>query len=298
MFKKTPENPQFDLFSTPSTQMGRREAKKYDDPHGWHNLFYANVTSKIDETVFSTLFKEGNMGAPNASIRVIIAMSIIKEGFGCSDEELFEKCQFDLLVRKALGLFSLSDVVPSIDTYYLLRRRICEYENRHGVNLMEKSFEQLTGNQLSRFKISGKSVRMDSKLIGSNIAWYSRFEIIHNTFRGFIKGLGESGLLLLNPKLRKQVVLFLEEDAGEMVYRLNSETIGEKISSLGRLIYQVLKRLSETTAGYDLLHRVFHEQYEVVKGQTILRPKEDIAAKSVKTTMTPMPIIGKKEVKR
>ncbi|MDS1032818.1 transposase [Porphyromonadaceae sp. NP-X] len=287
MFKKTPENPQFDLFATPSTQMGKREAKKYDDPHGWHNLFYANVTSKIDETVFSPLFKEGNMGAPNASIRVIIAMSIIKEGFGCSDEELFEKCQFDLLVRKALGLFSLSDVVPSIDTYYLLRRRICEYENRHGINLMEKSFEQLTGNQLSRFKISGKSVRMDSKLIGSNIARYSRFEIIHNTFRGFIKGLGESGLLLLNPKLRKQVVLFLEEDAGEMVYRLNSETIGEKISDLGLLIYQVLKRLSETTPGYDLLHRVFHEQYEVVKGQAILRPKEDIAAKSVQNHNDP-----------
>ena len=287
MFKKTPENPQFDLFSTPSTQMRKREAKKYDDPHGWHNLFYANVTSKIDETIFSPLFKEGNMGAPNASIRVIIAMSIIKEGFGCSDEDLFEKCQFDLLVRKALGLFSLSDVVPSIDTYYLLRRRICEYENRHGVNLMEKSFEQLTGDQLSRFKISGKSVRMDSKLIGSNIAGYSRFEIIHNTFRQFIKGLGESGLLLLNPKLRKRVVLFLEEDAQKMIYRLNTETIGEKISSLGRLIYQVLKRLSETTPGYDLLHRVFHEQYEVVKGQAILRPKEDIAAKSVQNHNDP-----------
>ncbi len=159
MFKKTPENPQFDLFATPSTQPGKREAKKYDDPHGWHNLFYANVTSKIEETVFSPLFKEGNMGAPNASIRVIIAMSVIKEGFGCSDEELFEKCQFDLLVRKALGLFSLSNVVPSINTYCLPGRRIYEYENRHGVNLMEKSFEQLTGNQLSRFKISGKSVR-------------------------------------------------------------------------------------------------------------------------------------------
>jgi hypothetical protein len=227
------------------------------------------------------------MGAPNASIRVIIAMSGIGEGFGCSDEELFEKCRFDLPVRKALGLFSLSDPVPSIDTRYLPGRRICEYENRHGVNLMEKSFEQLTGDQLSRFKISGKSVRMDSKLIGSNIAGYSRFEIIHNTFRQFIKGPGESGLLLLNPKLRNRVVLFLEEDAGEMIYRLNSETIGEKICSLGRLIYRVLKRLSETTPGYDLLHRVFHEQYEVVKGQAILRPKEDIAAKSVQNHNDP-----------
>ena len=287
MFKKTPVNPQYDMFSTPSTQMGKREAKKYDDPAAWHNRFYANVTSQIDETIFAPLFKQGNMGAPNASIRVIIGMSIIKEGFGCSDEDLFDKCQFDLLVRKALGLVSLSDVTPSIDTYYLLRRRICEYENQYGVNLMEKSFEQLTSDQLSTFKISGKSVRMDSKLIGSNIAWYSRFEIIHNTFRGFIKGLGDRGMLLLNPRLRKQVLLFLEEDARKMVYRLNSETLGEKISSLGELIYQVLKRLAETTTGYDLLHRVFHEQYEVVKGQAILRPKEDITARSVQNHNDP-----------
>ena len=287
MFKKTSVNPQYDMFSTPSTQMGKREAKKYDDPMAWHNRFYANVTSQIDETIFAPLFKQGKMGAPNASIRVIIGMSIIKEGFGCSDEDLFDKCQFDLLVRKALGLVSLGDVTPSIDTYYLLRRRICEYENQYGVNLMEKSFGQLTSDQLSTFKISGKSVRMDSKLIGSNIAWYSRFEIIHNTFRGFIKGLGDSGMLLLNPRLRKQVLLFLEEDAPKMVYRLNSETLGEKISSLGELIYQVLKRLAETTTGYDLLHRVFHEQYEVVKGQAILRPKEDITARSVQNHNDP-----------
>jgi hypothetical protein len=32
MFKMTPENPQFDLFSTPSTQMGKREAKKIITP--------------------------------------------------------------------------------------------------------------------------------------------------------------------------------------------------------------------------------------------------------------------------
>ncbi|ULB33536.1 hypothetical protein [Proteiniphilum propionicum] len=72
-----------------------------------------------------------------------------------------------------------------------------------------------------------------------------------------------------------------------MVYRLNSETLGEKISSLGGLIYQVLKRLAETTTGYDLLHRVFHEQYEVVKGQAILRPKEDITARSVQNHNDP-----------
>lgn len=298
MFKKTPVNPQYDMFSTPSTQLGKREAKKYDDPGSWHNRFYANLTSKIDETIFSPLFKQGNMGAPNAFIRVIIGMSIIKEGFGCSDEDLFEKCQFDLLVRKALGLVSLSDVTPSIDTYYLLRRRISEYENEYGVNLMEKCFEQLTSAQLSSFKISGKSVRMDSKLIGSNIAWYSRFEIIHNTFRQFVKGLGDSRILLLNPKLRKQVLLFLEEDAQKMVYRLNSQALGEKISTLGGIVYQVLKRLEDTTDVTAFFIVFSTNNTRSSKDRPSFVPKRISRLRAFKTTMIPMPIIGKKETRR
>ncbi|WP_249225900.1 transposase [Bacteroides xylanisolvens] len=214
-------------------------------------------------------------------------MSLIKEGFGCSDEDLFEKCEFDLLVRKALSLLSLSDETPSLDTYYLLRRRICQYELETGVNLMEKCFAQLTSDQLSRFKIFCKSVRIDSKLIGSNIAWYSRFEIIHNTFRHFLKGLGESRHTLLNPKLGKLVEAFEREDAQKMVYRLNSESIETQLSSLGLLIYQVLKRLNEKTIGYALLYRVFHEQYEVVKGAAIPRPKEEISAQSVQNLNDP-----------
>ncbi|WP_308285162.1 hypothetical protein [Prevotella sp.] len=42
----------------------------------------------------------------------------------------------------------LTDVTPSIDTYYLFRRRICEYQERTGIDLMHLCFEQLTGNQI------------------------------------------------------------------------------------------------------------------------------------------------------
>jgi hypothetical protein len=63
------------------------------------------VTSKIDESISRPWFKKGNVGEQNTSIRVIIGMSITKEGLGCSDEELFEKCQFDLLVCKDRGAF-------------------------------------------------------------------------------------------------------------------------------------------------------------------------------------------------
>ena len=79
------------------------------------------------------------MGAPTASVRVLVAMSILKEGFGCSDEDLFEKVEFDLLVRKALGLVSLDDVPPSPDTYYLFNRRLCHYHEHTGIDLLWRS---------------------------------------------------------------------------------------------------------------------------------------------------------------
>ena len=136
MFKKTDPNPQLDIFTAPSMQLGSRASKKYSDPNAWHNQFYSLVTTKIDEEIFKPLFPEGKKsGRPNVSIRILVAMSVLKEGFGCSDEDLFEKCEFDLLTRKALGMELLTDVTPSIDTYYLFRRRICEYQERTGIDL-------------------------------------------------------------------------------------------------------------------------------------------------------------------
>ena len=165
MFKKTALIPQLDMFTAYSMQLGSRASKKYSDPNAWHNQFYSLVTTKIDEDTFKPLFPEDKKnGRPNASIRILVGMSVLKEGFGCSDEDLFEKCEFDLLTRKALGLELLTDVTPSIDTYYLFRRRICKYQEETGIDLMQQCFELVAGNQVRLLRISGKSVRMDSSL--------------------------------------------------------------------------------------------------------------------------------------
>jgi hypothetical protein len=88
-----------------------------------------------------------------------------------------------------------------LDTYYLFRRCICDYADITGENLMETCFSRLTKFQASKFKISGKSVRMDSKLIDSNIAWYSRYELIHKTF---LQRLGELGSIIYAVLVRVQ----------------------------------------------------------------------------------------------
>lgn len=81
---------------------------------------------------------------------------------------------------------SLDDKLPSLDTYYLFRRRVCAYHDEHGVDLMKECFERLVGGQVRELGISGKCVRMDSKLIGSNIAKCSRYELVHRTLAKFL----------------------------------------------------------------------------------------------------------------
>ena len=285
MFRKTESTPQLDLFTAPSNILPRRAQKKYTDEKAWHNQFFKLVTSRIDEESFRPLFEATPMGAPNASVRILVAMSILKEGFGCSDEDLFEKCEFDLLARRALGLEMLDDKLPSLDTYYLFGRRLTEYEQRTGINLMERCFEQVTGEQIKLFKISGSSVRMDSKLIGSNIAQYSRYELIHRTL---CKVLRQDGVMtMLNPKLRKGAEVWLGEDSGKTVYHSNKDEMAQRLVRIGLYIYAVLKRLKDDAPGYALLHRVFHDQYVVEKGRVELKDKHKVASDSLQSPDDP-----------
>ena len=285
MFKKTDPNPQLDMFTAPVMQLGNRASKKYSDPNAWHNQFYSLVTTKIDEEIFKPLFPEGKKsGRPNASIRILVGMSILKEGFGCSDEDLFEKCEFDLLTRKALGLELLTDVVPSIDTYYLFRRRICEYEEASGVGLMQKCFEQVAGDHVRMLKISGKCVRMDSKLIGSNIARQSRYELIHTTLVKFLKA---NNISVLSPEQQEQAKGYLEEDSSKTVYRTDADTLQNRLALIGGFIMEILAAYQDTAPVYGLLHRLFDEQYTIEDGKAVLRDKKSVKADSLQNPNDP-----------
>jgi hypothetical protein len=98
MFRKTPELEQIALFTAPESIYAGKTLKIYRNKMGWHNQYFQQVTSRIDESLFIKLYCEDN-GAPNASIRVLISMMILKESTGISDQKLFEDCRFNSLTR-------------------------------------------------------------------------------------------------------------------------------------------------------------------------------------------------------
>ena len=285
-FKKSKQQSQPDLFATASFSLPERERKYMDDELSWHNEFRRNVLMNIDEEILRPLFVEGNMGAPTKELRILIAMRMLKEGCGCSDEQLYENIRFNLVWRQAVGLFNISDECPSIDSYYKLFRRIAEYEqnNSEHVNLYKKIYQDLTSKQIKKYKIAGRTIRMDSKLIGSNIAWFSRYEIIHETFR---KQVSEQETMRITDQLYRQKALdFLAEDASKTVYRSDDETLAQRLLDLGIVISHVLAMRGEGEV--SLLNRVFHEQHDVDKdGNITVRDKKLISSTSVQNPNDP-----------
>jgi hypothetical protein len=274
-----------DAFSSPIEYLKDSTMNYYLKNDSWHNLFRKQVVMRVDESIFSVLYTELT-GAPNASIRVLVGMMILKEAHGWSDEQMFENCNFNLLTRSALGLMTLEDSVPVASTYYLFRRNLVFYNKENGVDLYKKCQEQITASQILEFNVSGKQVRMDSKLLGSNIAWLSRYELIHETLRLFIAEREEFIYKKSMSKDEFSLIKSIQDETGnKVVYRSTKSEIDTRLIALGKLMYRfVLLFKSNNYGEYQTLKTVFEQQYSVSKDKMVLPlENEKISAKSIQS---------------
>lgn len=288
MFRKTLKEQQLGIFSSNDNLLSGKSKDYYQQADSWHNIFRKQVTMRIDETLFRKLFSE-KMGAPNASVRILIAMMVLKEANGWSDAQLFEHCRYHVLVRSALGLLNMDDVIPTESTYYLLRKRIVDYEKTTNINVIEEAFASITQGQAKEFEVSGKSIRMDSKLLGSNIAWYSRYELVHETLRLFYKELKSGGSFTIDNSLREQLDMILKEEGNKVVFHHSRDEIKSKLQQIGMLIDKLLLLypLPQCTA-YQTLCKVFTQQYRMDENKLLVtRDKEEITSGSVQSPHDP-----------
>lgn len=245
------------MFSNMDVHLSERKAKLLSDPGGWHNLFYKNIVRPLDESRFSVLFCENN-GRPNAPVKVLVGMMILKEGNGWSDEQLFDQCRFNIKVMKALGLAHLKDDVPVESTYYEFRGRLAKYNEDHDRDLIKESFAQVTGRQLEYYNVSGQKIRMDSKLMQSNIRRQTRLELILEAVRKHLDNVDISKLTDLGEKDQELLKELKEKKPTNITYPLDNAQKKELLQRLGVIIARLLEDASQGC----LLQRVFEEQYE------------------------------------
>ena len=70
---------------------------------------------------------------------------------------------------------------------------------------------------------------MNSRLIGSNIAWYSRYQLVYETF---LKCINEDTTNPFPSKLKEKVLVLLHKNAKSVIYTSVQDTIAAKLQNI------------------------------------------------------------------
>ena len=285
MFRASANSSQIDLFSNIEQFLREPDQKKLNAPNAWHNVFLDQVTKRIPEERFCSLFDEAN-GRPNAPVRLLVGMLILKEGFGWSDEQLFEAVHFNLLVRRALGLLNLTDEVPVESTYYLFKQRLYRYQVETGINLLQEVFQELTKGQAKRLGVVGEKLRMDSTLLGSNLANCTRLQLIISCLQEFYKSLTAEQKACLSEADRELLERLCAKRASQFVYALEEGSKQAWLESLGELLRRLQQNASlQSSPRSALIARLLLEQYQIEgeEQRVVLKPAKEISADSLQS---------------
>ena len=287
MFKKSTTNRQIDFLGNVSSNLDPTRVETLNDPEAWYNQFYEHVFSRFDESCFEVLYSS-TMGRTNAPIRTLLSMMSLKEGFGWSDRQLYEQIGFNLLVRRALGFENLSDAPPVASTYYGFKQAVYQYHIEHGRDLIEETFKALTKSQAEFFDVDGKKIRMDSKLIGSNIVRCSRLQLIISCLQAFWKSLSEELQGRLDDDHRKALDELCKKKPNQIVYPLSEGEKSQKLIDLGELLLYLKRHYDDSDSDkFPLVERLLDEQYQIEGDQTKLKPGKEISANSIQSPHDP-----------
>lgn len=235
----------------------------------WYNKFFEDVTSRINEGVFSIIADEENE-KPNNSVRVLIGLLILKEAFDYSDYELFEKVKHDFSFQKALGQKGL----VSSKVYTSFCHRLYRYERQHGRNLISECFIAINGKRSINVQRQNNEVKVDSVTIFIHIAHQVMYGLMAKALDKCVQNRKQELGVILKKRvediLRDSQIVAFESNADEMKIRLQN---------LGKLSHEVLRRYNIKPGTSNQLRNYYDKYFEVLSKQIII--KEIITDKDV-----------------
>jgi hypothetical protein len=243
----------------------------------WAGVFYREYFCRLKEDPFAALYAD-LPSRPNTPVNVLLGLETLKAGFGWSDEELYDHFVFDIQVRYALGYRNLKEGDFDLRTLYNFRRRLSQYNQEHGTNLVAEAFEDITDQQLVALKVQAGIQRMDSTQVASNILDMSRLQLL-------VEGLQRVWRLLSEAEqqsYQEWLGPYVESRWGQYLYRVKGkEATAAHTQQVGQVIYRLLLELKVrygTTPTYQTLERLFRENFDLREEGVLVKPNDQIGA--------------------
>ena len=259
-----------DIRDLPEEQQQRLETS-------WAGVFYRDFFNRIKEDAFAVLYSD-IASRPNVPVNVLLGLETLKAGFGWSDEEMYDHFNFDLQVRYALGYHSLREGRFELRTLYNFRRRLSQYNQAQGKNLVAQAFEDITDQQVAVLKVKTSIQRMDSTQIASNIMDMSRLQLL-------VEGIQRMHRLLAEAEQKvcqEWLAPYVQNTSGQFVYRVKGkQATAAQTQQVGEAIQRMLWEFNGVYGGtptYQTLERLFRENFMLVDEQVQVKPNEQIGA--------------------
>lgn len=238
----------------------------------WAGTFYREFFCRINEEAFAVLYAEV-ASRPNIPVNVLVGLETLKSGFGWSDEELYDHFLYDLQVRYALGYHQFGAGDFELRSLYNFRQRLSQYNQEHGVNLLEQAFEELTDQQIQTLEVRTGQQRMDSTQVASNILDASRLQLLVEALQRLQR--------ILNPVDQERLVEvfapYLKGRSGQYVYRVKGKQASQAhLQAVGQAMHTLIQELQAEYANqpvFQMFVRFFGENYHL-NDQTV-QPKDN-----------------------
>ena len=267
MFRENKAHLQMSMFNSISS-LPENELTLLEE--SWANTFYHEFFCRLDESPFAALYSD-LPSRPNVPINIVMALEVLKAGFGWSDEEMMQAFYFNLQVRYALGLHELGEGHFDVRTVYNFRQRLSQHMQNTGEDLIGQAFRRVTDEQLEAFALQTNRVRMDSTFVASNIREMSRLQLLVEVIQRVHRMVSE----IDGVRYADEFAPYLKGSSGQYVYRVRSEEGASHIQRVGEVMHRLVHELAPTYGDeptYQVLTRVFGEHFILAEGG--LRPRQ------------------------
>jgi len=242
---------------------GLTDAKRARLDRTWAPIFYTQVLPLLDESAFAHFYCPDN-GRPNAPIREVVGVLLLKEWFDLTDDEALGALEYDLRWHVALGMEPSSAHLCQ-KTLHNFRVHLGEDETALLI------FATLTDGLSGALGISTARQRLDSTHVVSNFARLSRLGVFCETQRVLLRALrreAPSLLATIPASLRRR---YLDEDGEDTAYDdARSSDSRRRLSVAARDAYRLREALrgvalpADAAAAYALVERLIAEHCEIV----------------------------------
>ncbi len=267
MFK---ENNQPELFSF-ETELSDHLRKSLDQTP--EKAFYNLIFRNIKESDYKILYHD-KASRPNTPVNILISAIVLKERKSWSYQELMSSIMFDLRTKAALGLSSLDDKPFSYGTIFNFQNKLLEYQQSTGINLLEKTFDNLTAKQLKDLKIKTNIQRSDSGLFSSNIRKYSRIQLLIEVLLRLLRLFDDQDKDVLSSEISPY-----SKGSEKYIYELKSSDLTHELEKLGKLYYKVYEyakiKFSETDV-FRIFERAYREHFTIINGDAQAKPNNEL----------------------